>query len=261
MKIQFDKTAWNIWDQYVQDGYDCFYGDKGEDGLKPWNKAWEQFQILINQQGEKVSIHQLMKSQNYMYAIDGWIQDYEMELGNAHQYEEKIAYCKRILALFDWTEDDDSCFKCGIADALFYQGKKVEAFEFYERWLGEDSQNSNGVSGYTWILQESGEMQKAYEVARKATWEMPCNADNSWIFMRAKELADQVGNYEESKWYQEQVDKVIAQIPNVKMTGGKQFAHITTSKGIPIVKEEKIYPNDPCPCGSGKKYKKCCGKN
>lgn len=28
-----------------------------------------------------------------------------------------------------------------------------------------------------------------------------------------------------------------------------------------IVKEEKIYPNDPCPCGSGKKYKKCCGKH
>lgn len=23
----------------------------------------------------------------------------------------------------------------------------------------------------------------------------------------------------------------------------------------------KVYPNDPCPCGSGKKYKKCCGKN
>ena len=28
-----------------------------------------------------------------------------------------------------------------------------------------------------------------------------------------------------------------------------------------IVKGNKIYPNDPCPCGSGKKYKKCCGKN
>ena len=24
---------------------------------------------------------------------------------------------------------------------------------------------------------------------------------------------------------------------------------------------KKVYPNDPCPCGSGKKYKKCCGKN
>lgn len=28
-----------------------------------------------------------------------------------------------------------------------------------------------------------------------------------------------------------------------------------------IVKGDKIYPNDPCPCGSGKKYKKCCGRN
>ena len=27
-----------------------------------------------------------------------------------------------------------------------------------------------------------------------------------------------------------------------------------------VVKEDKIYPNDPCPCGSGKKYKKCCGR-
>jgi preprotein translocase subunit SecA len=23
----------------------------------------------------------------------------------------------------------------------------------------------------------------------------------------------------------------------------------------------KIMPNDPCPCGSGRKYKHCCGKN
>ena len=28
-----------------------------------------------------------------------------------------------------------------------------------------------------------------------------------------------------------------------------------------IVKDKKVHPNDPCPCGSGKKYKKCCGKN
>ncbi len=28
-----------------------------------------------------------------------------------------------------------------------------------------------------------------------------------------------------------------------------------------IVKEKKVGRNDPCPCGSGLKYKKCCGKN
>jgi uncharacterized protein YecA (UPF0149 family) len=27
----------------------------------------------------------------------------------------------------------------------------------------------------------------------------------------------------------------------------------------PIVNSIKVGRNDPCPCGSGKKYKKCCG--
>ena len=27
---------------------------------------------------------------------------------------------------------------------------------------------------------------------------------------------------------------------------------------VPVTKKEKIGVNDPCPCGSGKKYKKCC---
>ena len=31
-------------------------------------------------------------------------------------------------------------------------------------------------------------------------------------------------------------------------------------KGTPIKKEKKIGRNDPCPCGSGLKYKNCCGK-
>ena len=31
-------------------------------------------------------------------------------------------------------------------------------------------------------------------------------------------------------------------------------------KGVTVVKSKKVGPNEPCPCGSGKKYKKCCGR-
>ena len=47
----------------------------------------------------------------------------------------------------------------------------------------------------------------------------------------------------------------------------KQVAHETSASGgeeeinKPVVKGKKIGRNDPCPCGSGKKYKNCCGKN
>jgi len=35
---------------------------------------------------------------------------------------------------------------------------------------------------------------------------------------------------------------------------------ILLSPAKPKVAEEKVGRNEPCPCGSGKKYKKCCGK-
>ena len=42
----------------------------------------------------------------------------------------------------------------------------------------------------------------------------------------------------------------------------KQKALYTEQKkSRTVVKGEKIGRNDPCPCGSGKKYKKCCGAN
>ena len=41
----------------------------------------------------------------------------------------------------------------------------------------------------------------------------------------------------------------------------KKVLYREAKKANTIVKGKKIGRNDPCPCGSGKKYKKCCGKN
>ena len=39
---------------------------------------------------------------------------------------------------------------------------------------------------------------------------------------------------------------------------GTDAANNTQVKKVPVRKDKKAGPNDPCPCGSGKKYKKCC---
>jgi uncharacterized protein YecA (UPF0149 family) len=42
--------------------------------------------------------------------------------------------------------------------------------------------------------------------------------------------------------------------------GGAQVSAAASS--LPIQRSgAKVGRNDPCPCGSGKKYKKCCGAN
>jgi len=42
--------------------------------------------------------------------------------------------------------------------------------------------------------------------------------------------------------------------------GATEEAEEEKPKRVPVRVGPKVGPNDPCPCGSGKKYKKCCGK-
>ena len=54
------------------------------------------------------------------------------------------------------------------------------------------------------------------------------------------------------------VEQKVEREPAAKVTGTNRD---TSSVAEPKRREvKKIYPNDPCPCGSGKKYKQCCGR-
>ncbi|MDK2968225.1 MULTISPECIES: preprotein translocase subunit SecA [Lacrimispora] len=54
------------------------------------------------------------------------------------------------------------------------------------------------------------------------------------------------------------VEQKVEREPAAKVTGTNKD---DSSVKAPVKKaENKVYPNDPCPCGSGKKYKQCCGR-
>jgi preprotein translocase subunit SecA len=71
-----------------------------------------------------------------------------------------------------------------------------------------------------------------------------------------------------------QTAPTIKQAPSRQITPPSQFAHVpqspmakiaaqrpgAVSKPVAKVAGAKVGRNDPCPCGSGKKYKHCCGK-
>ena len=57
--------------------------------------------------------------------------------------------------------------------------------------------------------------------------------------------------------YHIRVEQKVEREPAAKVTGTNKDA----SPQAPQKREtRKIYPNDPCPCGSGKKFKQCCGR-
>ena len=59
--------------------------------------------------------------------------------------------------------------------------------------------------------------------------------------------------------YHVQVEQKIEKEEAPKITGTNKDAEV--EKKPYVRKGAKIGRNDPCPCGSGKKYKNCCGRN
>ena len=56
---------------------------------------------------------------------------------------------------------------------------------------------------------------------------------------------------------EEQIKKLLEKDPEAK----KRLRQMVLEPTRRQQKRMKIGRNDPCPCGSGKKYKKCCGES
>ena len=73
--------------------------------------------------------------------------------------------------------------------------------------------------------------------------------------------------FDKEKLYKNMVDAKADWLYNLPMWDEifteeqKKTLYMEQKKSGTVIKGKKIGRNDPCPCGSGKKYKYCCGKN
>lgn len=57
----------------------------------------------------------------------------------------------------------------------------------------------------------------------------------------------------------DKADFTPAEISVMNQFNGVLYPKFRWKEEVHPVGESKVKRNDPCPCGSGKKYKKCCG--
>ena len=254
------RTEWDEWDDLVQAGYD--EQEKGNETrmTEYWWQAWELFKKIVEGAEYKISVGGLMESQDYRYPVDAWLQDLEMELGNTGEHEKRMEFCREILEKLDWSFEDGSNFKCAIGEELYAAGKTDEGREWFENWLKEEPHNQNAVNVYSWCVQEQKGAKEAYQIVRREVIGAACTLDNELLFERAKLLAQHLELKEDLKWIEPQLEAFQASLEAADYYNDL-YDDFRMPVQQPIVKEKKIYPNDPCPCGSGKKYKKCCGRN
>lgn len=255
-------TEWDEWDDLVQQGYgvnEVHGAQNSDEVINCWWKAWELFKKIIAQENGKCSISSLMEEQDYRYPIDAWLQDFEMELGNSGEHEKWLEFCRSVLDMFVWTVDDNSNFRSAIGESLYATGKAEEGKAWFENWLKEEPHNENALSVFSWCLEENEGAEAAYRLIRKEVIGASCTMYNSLLFERAKDLAQHLQLTDDLKWIESQLQSFMDSMAEADLYNDlDDDFRMPVQK--PIVKEKKIYPNDPCPCGSGKKYKKCCGR-
>ncbi len=260
-------TEWKEWEKLVESGYTVQYGRGLGPLIDSWWKAWEILKTIVSQREGKTSVSKLEEELDYEYEVSGWLDDLEMELGDAGEDEKRLEFCRAVLEMFDWTNDDNSNFLSAIGEALYETGKKEEGREWFEDWLKKEPHNENAWSAYCWCVEKDEGAQKAYQLIRGEVIGVPCTMDNDMLFERAEDLAEELQLDDDLKEIRSQIDSFHAARKKGLGHDGSEDGELPfydddfyLSQQKPLVKEKKIYPNDPCPCGSGKKYKKCCGK-
>ena len=241
-------------DDKIQKGYRYLSIKEVTACCDDWLEAWEEIKDLFRESGAK-DIFELDKTYDWTQFISNYAQDLEMELHNAglldkSYHQKRIVYCKELLK---WCGDNESVIsntRRGMAEGYFESGEVALGEQLFSEWLREDPDWGWGYIGWSdcyWFGPGNNQYTKAEEILLSG-YARSGLRDRIYVVDRLIGLYKEMGQADKVKEYKK---KQLA-LQRAEVEGSLHF------KATPI-KAEKIERNGPCWCGSGKKYKKCCG--
>lgn len=233
----------------MQQGYRYLYEDNYTDAIKTWLHVWND----IMDEMKKASIKTFNEFDdvfNGTQFVSNWIVDFDDCLsyiisgpvgedvinsyGNIRIQlnEQTLNYLEKQ----DYISIENA--KRAIAETYFIIGNIHKGEELFENYLNENPEWGWGWIGWSdqyWLCKkDDADFKKGEDILSKAL-NVPNLRDRTDVEGRLLELYSESGETEKFIEFK-------AMIKNSK-----------------TAKSTKIGRNEPCPCGSGKKYKKCCG--
>lgn len=215
-----------------------------------WLDAWEDLKEIYANEKPK-SLDELNDKYDWCEFLINYVQDLELELGNAGQYaeeyyEKRIRYCEEMIGILE--EDEQLTIentKRAIAESYYALGDAQKCDQLYTNWLNEDPDWGWGYIAWSDCYgfgtnKIKPDLKRAEEIIKIALAK-PEIRDQGDVLMRAIEIYEDSGQKEKANEL--------------------KAKYCLERKSKAPVKAVKIGRNEPCPCGSGKKYKKCCGRN
>ena len=223
--------------------------------------AWEQLIELMKREN---NYSNQLGSSVLDWQIGNWVNDLTMLLHNAGCYNELISVNEQILQI-EWKNEGDSKLfhenaMRDIADAYADMGNVGKSYELYREYLMKDPLWAWGWIGYYRQLNDHDNpeflsvIEKLYKKIRK-------NEPFRDMSDLCRELLDEFETIGES----DKASYLAGRYEQERRKESEKTIRLLKNKGfineeVSGYKNVKVYPNEPCPCGSGCKYKKCCGR-
>jgi len=266
-----DKRIQKKIDDNMQNGYSHLMKRDSISACVEWQKVWDTIVAQMDEQNY-ASIEDIDNEFNGQQCIYNWATDYEAELSNATRddilyAQKRIEFCSEYVKRYkDKSDLNIGGMKRAIADSYFMIGKKEEGENLYKKYLEENPNWGWGWIGWSdaywlYVQQENKNSEKAIKILKQAL-EIKGLENRGDVLERLKDIYEDLGMREES-------DAIVI---NRELPGNLLYKKGVNAKTKKAHNEQflgnvlepnsgriKVGRNEPCPCGSGKKYKKCCG--
>lgn len=162
-----------------------------------------------------------------------------------------------------------SLYESWMAKAFTKEGKSVDAVwdeylpkeqKIYEYIIGEKAETLDGTvlelaERFSMTTEEIVAFVDGINEALPKTYEINSLDENSEIHI----VVDYEKLFKKMVEYKAEHLYTLPQWNNIFDEATQKTLTMEQKKSRTVIKGLKVGRNDPCPCGSGKKYKKCCG--
>ena len=243
----------------ISKGYTSLETHDSKTACDCWITAWNEALKLMDSEG--IAVYELEDKYNWEQFPTNWVQDLEETLYNAgldepEYFRKRIQYCEEMLKAYPEEKADKLLVentRRAIAESYYELGDTESCDRLFEKWLKDDPQWGWGWIGWSncyWRDHLNSNFEKGQSILERGL-----------IVSEVRDRVDLLDNARELYYETKQDDKAAEVDAELKELINKSKFKLSrperVNKPVHVV---KIGRNEPCPCGSGKKYKKCCGK-
>lgn len=284
-----EQPSFEVLDDKMQAGYELLSSNGVVAACRIWLEAWNDVGRILEKAGIE-SIEEFDERFRGTQSLFNWIQDLESELWNAGLEDRqflhaRIALCEEGLRR---VPSDDALMienrRRALAESYFELGETKKAEALFRDWLEADPDWGWGWIGwadcYRFTRTERADLNRCEQILREG-FAIADVRDRTDIADRLADVCEEQGREEEAKEFRRQSERraVNVEVSRTVSSAGKVLRQKTQlnfgGAGLPLselsnvagmlrgapapVTRHKVGRNEPCPCGSGKKFKKCCG--